>query len=152
MGSCTFNSSVGNILFTYEDETVCTLSFNVTQSTVKLYRSSFELYVIDEIQAYLKGKLCNFSIPFVIEGTHFQQRVWEVLSTVPYGKVITYGEVAELIHSNNAYQAVGNACGANKVPLLIPCHRVVSKRGIGGFSAGLNIKEKLLAIEGVIIP
>jgi methylated-DNA-[protein]-cysteine S-methyltransferase len=85
-------------------------------------------------------------------GTDFQQRVWQVLKTIVCGKTLSYGEVADEIGDRKAVRAVGRACGANPIPVLIPCHRVLaSNQKIGGFSGGLDWKRKLLAREGVLL-
>ena len=84
-------------------------------------------------------------------GTVFQQAVWRELCRIPRGRTRTYGEIAGRLGRPAATRAVGAACGANPIPLLIPCHRVVaSGGGIGGFSAGLPWKIRLLAIEGIL--
>lgn len=85
-------------------------------------------------------------------GTDFQQRVWLVLKSIACGKTLSYGEVADEIGDRKAVRAVGRACGANPIPVLIPCHRVLaSKQKIGGFSGGLDWKRRLLAREGVLL-
>jgi len=85
-------------------------------------------------------------------GTNFQQRVWQVLKTIACGNTLSYGEVADEIGDRKAVRAVGRACGANPIPVLIPCHRVLaSNQKIGGFSGGLDWKRKLLAREGVLL-
>jgi O-6-methylguanine DNA methyltransferase len=85
-------------------------------------------------------------------GTDFQQRVWRVLKNIACGRTLSYGQVADEIGDCKAVRAVGRACGANPIPVLIPCHRVLaSKQKIGGFSGGLNWKRKLLAREGVLL-
>lgn len=84
-------------------------------------------------------------------GTEFQRKVWAALRAIPAGKIRTYSEVAASLKKPNAARAVGSACGANPVPLLVPCHRVVAAGGgLGGFSGGLQWKEKLLEREGVL--
>lgn len=86
----------------------------------------------------------------VTVGSDFQQRVWQVLRKIALGKTRSYGEVAEAIGSPKAFRAVGSACGANPIPLIIPCHRVLAaNRKIGGFSGGMEWKRKLLEIENV---
>ena len=83
-------------------------------------------------------------------GSAFQRRVWEVLRTIPRGKTLTYTEVAAAVGRPKAVRAVGGACGANPVPVLVPCHRVLAAHGgLGGFSGGLDWKRALLACEGV---
>jgi len=110
-----------------------------------------------ELQLYLQRKLSRFTIPLdwrFVAGA-FQQQVLKITSRIPYGQVYTYGEIAKKIGRPKSSQAVGQALGANPIPLLIPCHRVVASGGkIGGFSgrpgeAGVNLKRKLLQLEGV---
>jgi O-6-methylguanine DNA methyltransferase len=103
------------------------------------------------VQAYLAGKARSFALP-LDWGDHspFQMKVWEVLRGIPYGRVRSYGWVARKIGKPRAARAVGAACGANPVPLLVPCHRVVAGDGsLGGFSGGLPNKKRLLKLEGV---
>ena len=103
------------------------------------------------IVAYLNGQARTFDLPLDIEGkTSFQRKVWAVLQTIPYGRVRSYGWVARKIGKPRAARAVGAACGANPVPLLVPCHRVVAGDGsMGGFSGGLPTKKRLLRLEGI---
>jgi len=83
------------------------------------------------------------------EGTEFQRRVWSALRRIPSGQTRTYAQLAEVIGAPKAVRAVGNACGANPIPVLVPCHRVLGSDGrLGGFSAGLAWKRRLLAREG----
>jgi O-6-methylguanine DNA methyltransferase len=105
------------------------------------------------IIAYLSGKSRSFSLPIDLDGqTPFQKKVWQMLQTIPYGRVRSYGWVARKIGKPGAARAVGAACGANPVPLLVPCHRVVAGDGsLGGFSGGLSNKKRLLKLEGVMI-
>ena len=85
-------------------------------------------------------------------GTPFQQSVWLALQSIPYGKTRSYGEIAKKIRKPKAVRAVGGACGANPIPLIIPCHRVLAtNRKLGGFSGGIEWKQHLLDLEGVEI-
>jgi len=107
-----------------------------------------------QILAYLETPLFVFDLPLKPQGTQFQQSVWGYLRSIPAGEVRTYGEVAADL--NSSPRAVGNACRRNPLPLVIPCHRVVSAAGIGGFAghisgAQIDIKRQLLAHEGVEI-
>jgi methylated-DNA-[protein]-cysteine S-methyltransferase len=104
------------------------------------------------IAAYLAGTVRSFDLPLDFEGgTPFQVKVWEALQRIPYGRVRSYGWVARKVGKPGAARAVGAACGANPVPLLVPCHRVVAGDGsLGGFSGGLSNKRRLLKLEGTI--
>ena len=104
-----------------------------------------------EILAYLQRPHQAFSLPAQLAGSAFQQKVWLAILAIPLGQTRTYSELAAQLQSGP--RAVANACGANRLPLLIPCHRVVAKNGLGGFMRGdkngLSIKRWLLAHEGV---
>jgi len=101
------------------------------------------------IRGYLAGAERRPSrVPFHIRVTPFQFRVLEVISAIPWGKTMTYGDVAAKLGMPNAARAVGGACAANPIPLLLPCHRVVGAGGLGGFAGGLAMKRRLLALEG----
>jgi O-6-methylguanine DNA methyltransferase len=104
-----------------------------------------------DIKRYFSGKPVSFKkYALDLKGTNFQKKVWYVLSTIPYGKVLTYKQVSERIGMPEAARAVGSACGANDLPIIIPCHRVIaSNGGLGGFSGGLKIKKHLLKLEGI---
>jgi len=98
---------------------------------------------------YLQQASYEFSLPVVQVGTSFQQKVWQAIAAIPRGQTRTYSELALQIGSGS--RAVANACGANRLPLVIPCHRVVAKNGLGGFMQGTHngwlIKQWLLQHE-----
>lgn len=107
-----------------------------------------------QVARYLREPDFRFDLPLAPVGTAFQRRVWDTIATIPRGEVLTYGAVAKLVRS--APRAVGQACGANWFPLIIPCHRVTGAGGLGGFSHHddetgfhLGVKRWLLAHEGV---
>lgn len=100
----------------------------------------------EEIEEYFQGKRKTFDLPLNAKGTEFQKRVWKELLDIRYGETLSYGEIGDRI-GTKAYRAIGNACGKNPIPILIPCHRVVGKDNIGGFSLGLDLKRKLLDME-----
>lgn len=105
----------------------------------------------DQVDAYFARKLKAFDLPLAPQGSQFQQAVWKELSAIPFGQTKTYGEIAKTIGAMP--QAVGQACGENPLPIIIPCHRVLSASGSGGFSApgGLISKFKLLQLEGAAL-
>ena len=104
--------------------------------------------VTRQLRAYFAGKLEKFDIPLAPEGTPFQLKVWKELCEIPYGETISYGELACRVGNPRAARAVGLANGANPIPIVIPCHRVVGSNGkLTGYGGGLPIKEKLLALE-----
>jgi O-6-methylguanine DNA methyltransferase len=86
-------------------------------------------------------------------GTEFQQRVWRTLRKIARGRTRSYAQVAQAMGNSKAVRAVGGACGANPIPVFVPCHRVLAaNRGLGGFSGGLNWKRTLLKREGIRLP
>ncbi len=108
-----------------------------------------ELEAAAEILKYLDGERKIFSvIPKVLWGTPFQKRVWCETKNIPYSSTITYSELAHRCGNFSAVRAIGMALGANPIPIIIPCHRVLRSDGeLGGFSAGIEIKKRLLELE-----
>ena len=104
-----------------------------------------------QLEEYFDGKRTEFTLFFLVNGTEFERLVWGKLSEIPYGKVVTYGQLAAAIGQPSACRAVANALGKNPFLILLPCHRVVSAGGLGGFSAGLEAKRRLLTLEAVEI-
>ena len=103
---------------------------------------------IRQIREYFRGKRKVFSVDLDLQGTEFQKKVWRALAQVPYGKTESYAGIARRIRNAKAARAVGAACGANPIPLIIPCHRIVGRDGsLTGFAGGLRMKEKLLELE-----
>lgn len=101
-----------------------------------------------ELDAYFAGTLRSFSVPVAPRGTAFQRRVWDALRSIRYGETLSYGELAARIGSPAAVRAVGAANGANPVPIIIPCHRVIGADGsLTGFGGGLDRKHFLLDLE-----
>jgi methylated-DNA-[protein]-cysteine S-methyltransferase len=105
-----------------------------------------------QLQAYLAGTRRDFTVPVRQPGTLFQDRVWRALQDVPYGQTVTYGELAAKAGHPKAVRAVGGALNKNRVPILVPCHRVLASEGLGGFACGREWKMALLGIEGATLP
>jgi len=104
--------------------------------------------VVRQLDAYFDGKLKDFDLPLILDGTAFQLLVWNNLRKIPYGETISYGQLAKRIGSPDAARAVGLANGSNPIPIIIPCHRVIGSNGdLTGFGGGLALKKKLLALE-----
>lgn len=107
---------------------------------------------ISQLAAYFSGRLKYFNLPLKISGTNFQKSVWHHLVKIPYGSTRSYGDISRDLGS--APRAVGGACGKNPIPIIVPCHRVISANSkAGGFSrgSGTNTKVSLLRIEGIIL-
>jgi methylated-DNA-[protein]-cysteine S-methyltransferase len=104
--------------------------------------------VIRQLEMYFGGKLQDFDLPLILDGTEFQLLVWRNLQKIPYGETVSYGQLAKRIGSPDAARAVGLANGSNPIPIIIPCHRVIGSNGdLTGFGGGLPLKKRLLALE-----
>ncbi|MDR8390109.1 methylated-DNA--[protein]-cysteine S-methyltransferase [Aliifodinibius sp. S!AR15-10] len=110
------------------------------------------LKVRAQLREYFEGKRKTFDLPLQPEGTEFQQRVWKVLSNIPYGTTITYQELAEKLGNPDSIRAAGRANGQNPLPIVIPCHRVIGANGkLVGYSGGIDRKKWLLKYEGALL-
>ena len=102
-----------------------------------------------QLAEYFSGSRRDFELPIEMPGSAFQERVWAELRRIPYGETISYRQLAERVGVGNAYRAVGMANGSNRVPIVVPCHRVVAANGgLGGYGGGLAAKRRLLDLEG----
>jgi methylated-DNA-[protein]-cysteine S-methyltransferase len=104
-----------------------------------------------QLRAYFAGQLREFQLPLDTQGTDFQKRVWGQVATIPYGETRSYLQIAVAIGSPMGVRAVGAANGANPVPIVVPCHRVIGAHGkLVGYGGGLGMKKRLLELEGAI--
>ncbi|HZK19504.1 MAG TPA: methylated-DNA--[protein]-cysteine S-methyltransferase [Treponemataceae bacterium] len=104
--------------------------------------------VIRQIREYLDTKRSEFDLPLFFDGTDFQKKVWHAVSTIPYGKTLSYKAIAQKIGNPHAARAVGMANNKNKLQIVVPCHRVIGSNGsFVGYASGLLVKQKLLDIE-----
>jgi len=109
---------------------------------------SFFIEAQQQITAYIAGELTIFALQLNLQGTVFQQKVWQELRKIPFGELCSYQEIARAIGNERAARAVGMANSKNPIPLIIPCHRVIGSNGkLTGFASGLNIKQKLIQLE-----
>jgi methylated-DNA-[protein]-cysteine S-methyltransferase len=106
----------------------------------------------EQLEAYFGGQRTSFDLPLAPAGTEFQRSVWDALLKVPFGVTSTYGALAALLGRPTGARAVGAAVGANPIPIVIPCHRIIGKDGsLTGFAGGLERKSILLKLEGVLL-
>lgn len=121
-----------------------------SRSTKKNPAEKFLDVVMMQLTEYFQGKRKVFDVPLDVEGTSFQKKVWRQLCSIPFGSTVAYADVARGIGNPKAVRAVGSANGRNPVCIIVPCHRVIASDGtIGGYSGGLHVKRKLLALEGI---
>ena len=144
-----YASPLGTLAITERDGAICRVRWLSTP-----YNGQSELLAKAALQldAYFAGELTQFSLPISPGGTPFDMSVWAELGRIPYGTTCTYGSIARSV--GGISRAVGTACGRNPIPIIVPCHRVVSADGsLGGFSGGdgLPTKRSLLELEGLTL-
>jgi methylated-DNA-[protein]-cysteine S-methyltransferase len=101
-----------------------------------------------QLRAYFNGALKRFDLPLAPEGTTFQRQVWDALTRIPYGAVVSYKSIAEAVGRPKAVRAVGGANAKNPIPIVVPCHRVIGSNGtLTGFGGGLETKSRLIELE-----
>lgn len=106
---------------------------------------------VKELDEFFAGKRREFDVPLLFVGTDFQKTVWNELLKIPYGKTVSYGEIARRIGNPRAVRALANANGANSISIFAPCHRVIgSDNSLTGYGGGLEAKRKLLTLEGAL--
>lgn len=153
-GRFRIETAFGAMVATFTSRGLARLAFGAggarDASPVGPSRGSREKALARELGRYLSGGGWRFTAPLDLSaGTGFDRAVWEALRRIPAGEVRTYAEVARAVGAPRGARAVGNACGRNPVPVVVPCHRVVAAGGIGGFGLGLALKRRLLALEGM---
>lgn len=141
-----YDTYAGRIGIAEEDGAITHLIFSEREWTVE------ETDLIKEtkrqLDEYFAGKRKEFDIPTRLEGTEFQKRVWEELRKIPYGKTVTYKDIAEAVGCPKGFRAVGLANNRNPISIIYPCHRVIGSNGsLTGYGGGLDVKEKLLELE-----
>ena len=152
MDFCLFDTPVGQMALAGEGDAISRLYLPglplprlASRETPLLARGR------EELLEYLAGARRDFDLPLAPQGTPFQQRVWAALREIPYGQTRSYRELALAAGSPRGYRAVGMANHRNPIPILIPCHRVVGADGsLTGYAGGLELKRKLLELEGVL--
>ncbi|MFA6009106.1 MAG: methylated-DNA--[protein]-cysteine S-methyltransferase [Desulfobacteraceae bacterium] len=148
------NTTLGYLIVVSDGERLSEIAFESESSSMDvsdLKKDPTTMRPItSQIEAYLKGELKRFDLPLHLSGTPFQKSVWSELIKIPFGETRSYQDIAKAVGSPSASRAVGSACGKNPVPIVVPCHRVITKSGgLGGYSGGLGIKKTLLKIEGL---
>lgn len=159
-------TAVGELFVASTDRGVCVLSFGaergrrVLSSWIERHATGSRALVdergldgvVAQLLEYGAGERRRFDLDLDLRGTPFQLAVWREMVRVPFGRTTTYGAIATRLERPGASRAVGLACGANPVPVVVPCHRVLARDGLGGFSAGIEHKRRLLAHEGSEFP
>lgn len=141
-----YDTLIGKLGIVGDDSFIYEISFFKEDYPIKENELIKKCY--KQIEEYFHGQRKDFDVPLYIEGTDFQKKVWQELLHIPYGQTKSYQDIARSIHNEKAVRAVGHANNQNKIPIIIPCHRVIGKNGkLVGYAGGLDIKEKLLELE-----
>lgn len=148
MPQLSLHSPLGPLSVSETDDAIVALDWGWGRDQT---RTPLLLRAVDVLNRYFDGEAPAFELPFRPKGTAFQQRIWQAMREIPYGQTRTYGALAE--RAGGVARAVGMACGANPIPILIPCHRVVAQSGLGGYSGdgGVETKVALLRLEGALL-
>ena len=142
-----FESEIGWLKIQATEKEVVSLEFTDCVQTVEKGNEILKICQ-KQLKEYFSGKRKEFDIPMRLNGTEFQKNVWMKVAEIPYGKVVSYKEIAEKIGNSKAVRAVGTAIGKNPIAILIPCHRVIGANGsMTGYAYGIDKKEKLLEWE-----
>ncbi len=150
--SVCIDTPFGTVRIRAQDDFVVSVDFVALPPAVNDTNNKILLQAQQQMLSYCQRPQSGFDLPLRLKGTPFQQRVWQALQDIPAGQVMTYGDLAAILKSSP--RAIGGACRANPVPIIVPCHRVVSRQGMGGYSgdtegANMDIKLGLLRHEGV---
>ncbi|EAD0693466.1 methylated-DNA--[protein]-cysteine S-methyltransferase [Listeria monocytogenes] len=147
------SSPVGDLFITIDEKWIRNISYDEPKNWELLEGIIMEKELFQalttQLDDYFEGKREHFDLPVLLKGTDFQQKVWQALSEIPYGVVVSYKDIAISAGSPKAVQAVGQANRANPIPIIIPCHRCVKSNGeLGGYNgADVDKKQYLLALE-----
>lgn len=142
----TYKTKIGYLTISEENDIIVEILFGKSENLTK--ENNALKKAINEINEFLDGNRKEFTFPFQISGTEFQQKVYNELLKIPYGQTCSYKDIAKSIGNEKASRAVGNANNKNKLPIVIPCHRVIGKnKDLTGYAGGFDIKEFLLNLE-----
>lgn len=156
------DTTIGNLWLASTDKGLAIISFGKNGKSYfdSMIEKDFKDYEIKvgktqnretekQLKSYLAGKLKKFTLKLDWRGTPFQIKSLKRVAKIPYGKVSTYGSIAAAIGHPKAFRAVGSANAGNRLPLVIPCHRVLAANGLGGYGGEVSLKRRLLKMEGV---
>ncbi|MEO0961877.1 MAG: methylated-DNA--[protein]-cysteine S-methyltransferase [Pseudomonadota bacterium] len=149
-------SPIGDLLVAGDADSLHLISFPTGSKTIR-HADHWQrddggfTEVANQLDAYFAGDLTEFDLPLTLDGTDFQNQIWRNLATIPYGQTASYGEMAKKAGRPKASRAVGAANGANPLPIVLPCHRVIGSTGaLTGFGGGMDAKKFLLNLEGAL--
>ena len=142
-----YNTIIGPKEIVEEDGYIIKLGFSIDDKVEKEETSLIKV-TYKQIEEYLLGNRKKITVPIKLKGTEFQKKVWNALLEIPYGKTMSYKQIAEKIGNPKACRAVGMANHNNPIAIIVPCHRVIgNNRKLVGYAGGVEVKQKLLEIE-----
>ncbi|OGJ64163.1 hypothetical protein A3C37_04000 [Candidatus Peribacteria bacterium RIFCSPHIGHO2_02_FULL_53_20] len=152
LSTVSLETSLGCLSIRGTPKGILAVTFEATQTSEDFEHSRFLEQCLQELEEYFSGNRRAFTVPLVMRGTDFQQRVWDALLEIPFGQTVTYGQLAKEVGHPGAARAVGTAVGDNPLAIIVPCHRVLpASGGIGEYASGSDKKEWLLKHEGVSV-
>ncbi|MBL7771954.1 MAG: methylated-DNA--[protein]-cysteine S-methyltransferase [Chitinophagaceae bacterium] len=158
-----YKSPVGDLIIGVYNDAVCMIDWKyrkmrsqIDQRICSFFKSEYIFQghplhdvVTHELEAYFQKQVTTFSFPLNLAGTSFQCEIWKLLQQIPYGKTLSYLQLAKLYGNELAIRAVASANGANAISIVIPCHRIIGSKGeLTGYAGGIQAKKKLLQLEG----
>ncbi|MCI6737641.1 MAG: methylated-DNA--[protein]-cysteine S-methyltransferase [Intestinibacter sp.] len=154
-----YDTKIGRLGIREDGESITHIYFRepnveveIEQNRLLLEESDLIKMAYIQLSEYIEGQRKQFDLPLDPKGTEFQRKVWKELTKIPYGETRSYKEVAIAIGNEKASRAIGMANNKNPIPIVIPCHRVVgSNKKLVGYAGGLDLKEKLLNLEGILV-
>lgn len=148
-----YNSPLGLIMIAADAKGITEINFIDRKQKTTLIKTSNKFLndCVAQLDEYFQGKRKYFDLKLNPRGTDFQKKIWRELLKIPFGKTLSYGEIARRIKNSNAVRAAGQAIGKNPIAIVIPCHRVIGSDGsLTGYASGLHRKEWLLKHEGIL--
>ena len=145
-----YETPIGKLGIAQEDEAISHILFDGDMRLDDYEKKETKIIqkTANQLNSYFHGELKEFDIPLLLNGTPFQKQVWQALMEIPYGQTCSYKDVAEKIGNPKAVRAVGLANNKNKIPIIIPCHRVIGTNGkLVGYAGGLKVKQQLIELE-----
>ncbi|HPL53961.1 MAG TPA: methylated-DNA--[protein]-cysteine S-methyltransferase [Bacillota bacterium] len=152
MPMCFYESKIGRIGIAEKDGSISNvyISGDKLPEDAQLGETHLLKEAVRQLKSYFAGELKEFTLPLKPEGTEFMKKVWSALCEIPYGKTVSYKEIAEKVGVPKGARAVGIANNRNPIPIFIPCHRVIGADGsLTGYGGGLDMKKYLLELEGL---
>ncbi len=150
-----YDTEIGRLGIREDGENITHIYFSskdINKDEIIIEESNLTKIAYIQIKEYIHGQRKSFDLPLNPNGTEFQKKVWKALTEIPYGEIRSYKEIASSVGNEKASRAVGMANNKNPIPIIIPCHRVIgSNKKLVGYAGGLDLKEKLLNLEGISV-